>query len=77
MRLCTLEISSTYPSLEAVPCSKLAEGIKSLADNGIKFYFTLGEHDISGITGTPSSYIFHNSVLRPTWVMASRSIKAT
>ncbi len=41
------------------PLLKLAEGIKALADRGIKFYFTFGEHDISRITGTPSSYLFH------------------
>ena len=41
------------------PLLKLAEGIKSLTDRGIRFYFTFGEHDISRITGTPSSYLFH------------------
>ncbi len=40
------------------PLLKLAEGIKALDDNGIKFYFTLGEHDISRVTGTPSAYLF-------------------
>ncbi|MGA2663696.1 MAG: exonuclease SbcCD subunit D [Nitrososphaerales archaeon] len=41
------------------PLLRFAEGIKRLADNGIKFYFTLGDHDIAGITGTPSPYVFH------------------
>src|ERR1039458_10015085 len=41
------------------PLVKLAEGIKRLADNGIKFYFTFGEHDSNQVWGTPSSYLFH------------------
>jgi len=41
------------------PLVKLADGIKTLAEKGVKFYFTFGEHDISRITGTPSSYLFH------------------
>jgi DNA repair protein SbcD/Mre11 len=47
------------PKPGGTPLVKLADGIKTLGDKGIKFYFTLGEHDISRITGTPSPYIFH------------------
>lgn len=47
------------PKPGGTPLVKLADGIKTLAENGIKFYFTFGEHDISRITGTPSSYLFH------------------
>ncbi len=41
------------------PLVKLAEGIKTLADKGIKFYFNFGEHDSNQVWGTPSSYLFH------------------
>ena len=41
------------------PLVKLAEGIKTLADKGIKFYFTFGDHDSNQVWGTPSSYLFH------------------
>jgi exonuclease SbcD len=41
------------------PLLRLAEGIKKLADRDIGFYFTLGDHDIAGVTGTPSAYLFH------------------
>lgn len=47
------------PRPGGTPLVKLAEGIKSLADHGIRFYFTLGEHDISRVTGTPTPYLFH------------------
>lgn len=47
------------PKPSGAPLVRLAEGLKTLAENDIKFFFTLGEHDISRITGTPSSYIFH------------------
>lgn len=47
------------PRPGGTPLVKLADGIKALADKGIKFYFTFGEHDISRITGTPSAYLFH------------------
>lgn len=47
------------PKPGGTPLLRLADGIKTLEDNGIKLYFTLGEHDISRMTGTPSSYIFH------------------
>jgi exonuclease SbcD len=47
------------PRPSGTPLVKLAEAIKILGDKDIKFYFTLGEHDISRITGTPSPYIFH------------------
>jgi DNA repair exonuclease SbcCD nuclease subunit len=41
------------------PLVKLAEGVKTLADKGIKFYFNFGEHDANQVWGTPSSYLFH------------------
>jgi len=41
------------------PLLRLADAVKKLSENDIKFYFTLGDHDIAGITGTPSPYIFH------------------
>jgi DNA repair protein SbcD/Mre11 len=41
------------------PLLRLADGIKKLADKDIRFYFTLGDHDIAGVTGTPSAYLFH------------------
>lgn len=47
------------PKPGGLPLLKLADGLKTLSDNGIKFYFNLGEHDISRITGTPSPYLFH------------------
>jgi exonuclease SbcD len=47
------------PKPGGTPLLKLAEGVKTLSDAGIRLYFTLGEHDISRITGTPSPYIFH------------------
>ncbi len=47
------------PRPGGTPLVKLADGIKNLGDKGIKFYFTLGEHDISRVTGTPSPYVFH------------------
>ncbi len=47
------------PKPGGTPLLKLAEGIKALDAKGIKFYFTFGEHDISRIIGTPSSYLFH------------------
>lgn len=40
------------------PLVRLGEGIKRLADRGIKFYFTLGEHDILRVRGTPSALLF-------------------
>lgn len=35
----------------------LVEGVKRLYDKGIRFVFTLGEHDISNIPSTPHPYI--------------------
>ncbi|MCL7387359.1 MAG: DNA repair exonuclease [Thaumarchaeota archaeon] len=35
----------------------LAEGVKRLNEKGIRFIFTLGEHDISNVPSTPHPYI--------------------
>jgi len=35
----------------------LAEGVKRLDERGIRFVFTLGEHDISNVPSTPHPYI--------------------
>ncbi len=40
------------------PLVRLGEGIKTLRENGIRFYFTLGEHDILRMRGTPSALLF-------------------
>ncbi len=38
---------------------KLGEALKRLNEHGIRFFFTLGEHDISRVRDTPSPYVFH------------------
>jgi len=40
------------------PLVRLGEGIKILREHGIRFYFTLGEHDILRMRGTPSALLF-------------------
>jgi DNA repair exonuclease SbcCD nuclease subunit len=40
------------------PLVKLGEGIKTMREHGIRFYFTLGEHDILRMRGTPSALLF-------------------
>jgi DNA repair protein SbcD/Mre11 len=40
------------------PLVRLGEGIKTLREHGIRFYFTLGEHDILRMRGTPSALLF-------------------
>jgi DNA repair protein SbcD/Mre11 len=40
------------------PLVRLGEGIKTLREHGIRFYFTLGEHDILRMRGTPSAILF-------------------
>jgi exonuclease SbcD len=40
------------------PLVRLGEGIKALREKGIRFYFTLGEHDILRMRGTPSALLF-------------------
>ncbi|MEM3871994.1 MAG: DNA repair exonuclease [Nitrososphaeria archaeon] len=40
------------------PLIKLYNGLRQLYERGIKFYFTLGEHDISRIPETPSLFLF-------------------
>jgi DNA repair protein SbcD/Mre11 len=40
------------------PLIRLGEGITRLRDHGIRFYFTLGEHDILRTSGTPSALLF-------------------
>jgi DNA repair protein SbcD/Mre11 len=48
-----------YPKPGGRPLVKMGEALKTLSENGIATFFTLGEHDISRITGTPSPYLFH------------------
>ncbi|MEM4365787.1 MAG: DNA repair exonuclease [Candidatus Nitrosocaldus sp.] len=38
---------------------RLGEALKRLNEHGIRFFFTLGEHDISRVRDTPSPYVFH------------------
>ena len=37
---------------------KFLNGLKLLRDNQIKFFFTMGEHDISRLPGIPSPFLF-------------------
>lgn len=37
---------------------KFLNGLKLLKENQIKFYFTMGEHDISRLPGIPSPFLF-------------------
>ncbi|MDV3293932.1 MAG: metallophosphoesterase, partial [Nitrososphaerales archaeon] len=37
---------------------KFLNGLKVLKENGIKFFFTMGEHDISRLPGIPSPFLF-------------------
>ncbi|MEM2154511.1 MAG: DNA repair exonuclease [Nitrososphaeria archaeon] len=46
------------PKLGGRPLIKLYNGLKQLNEKGIKFYFILGEHDISRIPGTPLPFLF-------------------
>jgi len=46
------------PKPGGTPLVKLLNGLQKLNEKGIKFYFTLGEHDISRIPETPSSFLF-------------------
>ena len=48
-----------YPKPAGRPLVKMAEALQALHQNNIRVFFTLGEHDISRITGTPSPYLFH------------------
>ena len=48
-----------YPKPGGRPLVKMGEALKTLSKNCISTFFTLGEHDISRITGTPSPYLFH------------------
>ncbi|MCS6767568.1 MAG: DNA repair exonuclease [Candidatus Nitrosocaldus sp.] len=38
---------------------KLGEALKRLSEHNIRFFFTLGEHDISRVRDTPAPYVFH------------------
>lgn len=38
---------------------KLGEALKRLSEHNIRFFFTLGEHDISRVRDTPSPYVYH------------------
>ena len=38
---------------------KLADALERLRAKGIRFFFTLGEHDISRVPGTPSPLLYH------------------
>ncbi|MEM2920544.1 MAG: DNA repair exonuclease [Candidatus Nitrosocaldus sp.] len=47
------------PKPSGTAINKLGEAVKRLNEHGIRFFFTLGEHDISRVRDTPSPYLFH------------------
>jgi DNA repair exonuclease SbcCD nuclease subunit len=46
------------PRPGGTPLVKFLNGLKLLKENEIKFYFTMGEHDISRLPGIPSPFLF-------------------
>ncbi len=46
------------PRPDGTALIKFYSGLRQLSEKGIKFYFILGEHDISRIPETPSSLLF-------------------
>ncbi len=47
------------PKPSGTAINRLGEAVKRLNEDGIRFFFTLGEHDISRVRDTPSPYLFH------------------